>query len=29
MSDRHARFAYVRREGEWVPKRQAETDGGV
>lgn len=28
MSDKHARFAYIRQRGEWVPKLQAETDGG-
>jgi hypothetical protein len=28
MSDRHARFAYVLEGEEWVPKLQAETDGG-
>jgi hypothetical protein len=28
MSDRHARFAYVLEGDEWVPKLQAETDGG-
>lgn len=26
--DRHAPFAYVRRGDEWVPKLDAETDGG-
>jgi len=27
MTD-HARFAYVLRGGEWVPKQRAQTDGG-
>jgi hypothetical protein len=28
MSDFDPRFYYVRRDGAWVPKAEAKTDGG-